>query len=62
MDEKTKLLSVYFPEDLVVWLKAEAKIHKWTVSRTLRWAVREMKQQREASVSPSRGENLRALL
>ena len=41
MDEKTELVGTRFPEEVVAWLKGEAKARSWNLSRTVRWAVQE---------------------
>ena len=41
MDEKTELLAARFPEEIIAWLKVVAEARGWSLSRTLRWAVRE---------------------
>jgi hypothetical protein len=49
MDDKTELLAVRFPEDMVVWLKSVAEARGWTVSRAMRWAVQETIRREGAS-------------
>ena len=44
MDEKTERVVVRMPENLIVGLKAIAEARGWSVSRTMREAVREMVQ------------------
>ena len=61
MDEKTQVVVVRFPENLVAGLKTLAEARGWTVSRAVREAVREMVR-RETTGGPSKIQDFRALL
>jgi hypothetical protein len=45
MDEKTRRINGLLPEATVLWLEAVAKHNKWTLSRTIRWAIHETMEQ-----------------
>lgn len=63
MDEKTELVGTRFPEEVVAWLRGEAKARNWNLSRTVRWAVQEtMKREPKGTGGPSKIQDFRALL